>query len=144
MKNLPTNPHAIIEVQRPGFTDGQGLVVWDSWQHKELFEKVNVELPTNQSAQAVWHFFDPKFRLIDSFAKADGIPMATVRVFLGYGQELGEPIFKGVLAQIERSASSTSFTAFDMGFKMKLVKKAGYKNKKDDLAILKDLAHETV
>lgn len=140
MKNLPNNPHAIIEFERPGFTDGQGLIVWDSWQNPRLFQKVSVELPTNQSAQAAWEFFDPNFRLIDSFAGTNGIPMATVRVFLGYGQDLGEPLFKGVLAQIERGGSATSFTAFDMGFKMKLVKKAGYKNKKDDLAILKDLA----
>lgn len=138
--SLPTNPHAIIEIARPGFTDGQGLVIWDSWQNPRLFKEVSVELPTNQSAESRWTFFDPKFRLIDSFAEASGIPMAIVRVFLGYGAELGEPIFKGVLAQIERGNDSTSFIAFDMGFKMKLVKKAGYKNKKDDLAILKDLA----
>lgn len=138
--SLPTNPHAIIEISRPGFTDGQGLVIWDSWQQTGLFKEVSVELPTNQSAEARWTFFDPKFRLINSFCDANGIPMTTIRVFIGYGAELGEPIFKGVLAQIERGDDSTSFIAFDMGFKMKLVKKAGYKNKKDDLAILKDLA----
>lgn len=140
MRNLPTNPHAIIEIERPGYTDGQGLVIWDSWENPRLFKKVSVELPTNQSARARWEFFDPHFRLIDSFAGADGIPMAIVRVFLGYGQNLGEPVYKGVLAQIERNDSATNFIAFDMGFKMKLVKKAGYKNRKDDLGILKDLA----
>ena len=138
--SLPSNPHAIIEITRPDKTDGGDLVIWDSWQQPRLFEKVSVELPTNQSAEAQFEFFDPQFRVIDSFAGASGIPMATVRIFLGYGQNLGEPIFKGLLAHVERGNSSTVFVAFDMGFKMKLVKKAGYKNKKNDLAILKDLA----
>jgi phage protein D len=139
MKYLPTDPHAIIEISRPGVTDGQGRVVWDSWEHKRLFQDVEIELVTNESSQAVWRFFDPSFKVIDAFAGSSPLPMATVRVFLGYGKDLGEPLFKGLLAQVERDMKSTSFTAFDMGFKMKLIKKAGYKNKKNDLAILKDL-----
>lgn len=137
---LPNNPHAVIEILRPDKSDGEGTIIWDSWEQERLFKTVEVDLPTNESAQARWEFFDPHFRIIDSFAKPEGIPMATVRVFLGYGKKLGEPVFKGLLAQIERGESSTTFISFDMGFKMKLVKKAGYKNKKDDLAILKDLA----
>lgn len=136
MNPLPSNPHAIIEIDRAG----QGLVVYDSWDNPRLFQSVSVELPTNESAEGRWTFFDPNFTLIDAFSGKDAIPMATVRIFLGYGQKLGEPIFKGLLAQVERGESETTFIAFDMGFKMKLIKKAGYKNKKDDLAILKDLA----
>ncbi len=63
-----------------------------------------------------------------------------MKVYLGYGADLGQPIFKGLLAHVNRGASSSTFVAFDMGFKMKLVKKAGYKNKKDDLVILGELA----
>ena len=131
MNNLPRNPHAIIDV------DG---AVYDSWEAKELFEEVNVELTTNQTAEAKFKFFDPKFRLIDRFSGAGAIPQSTVTIYLGYGQNLGEPIFKGLLAQIERGDKDTTFIAFDMGFKMKLIKKADIKNKKDDLAILKLLA----
>lgn len=140
--SLPDNPHAIIEISRPDVVDGDGqsLVVWDSWEQKRLFENVEVELVTNESSQVVWRFFDPKFRIIDSFSGADAIPMATVRVFLGYGQDVGEPVFKGLLAQIRRDESSTEFTAFDMGFRMKLEKRAGYKNGKNDLEIIKALA----
>lgn len=140
MKNLPKNPHAIIQMDSPGFSDGQGNVVWDSWDAPRLFESVNVELPTNESAEARWTFFDPKFRLIDAYSGADAVPLSVVKVYLGYGQDLGEPIFKGLLAQVERGDSSTTFIAFDMGLKMKLIKKAGYHNKKDDLGILKGLA----
>lgn len=138
--NLPSNPHAIIEINRPGKADGEATVVWDSWESQRLFKSVEVELVTNESSQAKWEFFDPKFRLIDGFAGSDGVPQSVIRVYLGYGQDLGEPVFKGLLAQVERGESSTTFIAFDMGFKMKLIKKAGYKNKKDDLAILRELA----
>lgn len=128
---LPKNPHAIVEI------DGQ---IYDSWEQKRLFKSVNVELTTNQSSEARFEFFDSKFRVINRFSNGGDIPMATVRVFLGYGKNLGEPIFKGLLAQIERGESGTTFIAFDMGFKMKLIKKAGYKNKKNDLEILEFLA----
>lgn len=140
MNNLPSNPHAIIEIERPGVTDGQGLIVYDSWEQQRLFEKLSVELVTNETSEARFSFFDPNFRLIDSFCGSDAIPQATVRVYLGYGQNLGEPVFKGLLAQVEREQKATTFIAFDMGFKMKLIKKAGYKNKKDDLVILRELA----
>jgi len=140
--NLPTSPHATIEISRADVVsgDGQSLVLWDSWQQPRLFESVEIELVTNESSQATWRLFDPSFRVIDAFSGSDAIPMATVRVFLGYGQDLGEPVFKGLLAQVRREESSTEFIAFDMGFKMKLIKRAGYKNGKDDLEIIKALA----
>lgn len=140
MNNLPSSPHAIIEIERPGATDGQGLIVYDSWEQQRLFERLSVELVTNETSEARFSFFDPNFRLIDSFCGSDAIPQATVRVYLGYGQSLGEPLFKGLLAQVEREQNATTFIAFDMGFNMKLIKKAGYKNKKDDLVILRELA----
>lgn len=129
--NLPRNPHAILDI------DG---VIYDSWAQTQLFKSVEIDLVTNESSEARFEFFDPKFHFIDSFAGAGGVPQSVVRVFLGYGQDLGEPLFKGLLAQIERGQSATTFVCFDMGFKMKLLTKAGYHNKKDDLAILKDLA----
>lgn len=140
MKNLPSNPHAIIEIARPGAKDGQGLIVYDSWEQQRLFQKISVELVSNETSEARFTFFDPHFRLIEYFSGADAVPQAIVRVFLGYGQDLGEPVFKGLLAQVEREQMATTFIAFDMGFKMKLIKKAGYKNKKDDLVILRELA----
>lgn len=139
MNHLPHDPHAIIEISNEG-SDGVGNVTWDSWEDERLFETVDVELVTNETSQAEWSFFDPDFKVIDAFAGASPVPMSTVRVFLGYGQDLGEPIFKGLLGQVRREEGNTIFTAFDMGFKMKLIKKAGYANKKDDLDILKSLA----
>ena len=140
MKNLPANPHAIVEIERPGKTDGQGSIRYDSWEMPRLFERVSVDLVTNETSQAEWSIFDPKFSVIDSFAGSDPVPMSTVRVWMGYGQDLGEPIFKGLLGEVRREQAATTFTAYDMAFQMKLEKRAGYKNKKDELAIIRDLA----
>ena len=131
MRNLPTDPHAIIQI---------GGITWDSWDTPRLFESLSVELPTNQSAEARWTCFDEKSRVIDAYSDAGAVPLAEVKVYLGYGRNLGEPVFKGLLAQVERGDANSTFIAFDMGLKMKLIKKAGYHNKKDDLAIIKALA----
>lgn len=136
MRVPPRDPHAMVEISGAG-----GRFLYDSWEHKGLFENVEIQLVTNESSQCVWTFFDPSFRLIDTFARAASpVPMQTVRVYLGYGENLGQPLFKGLLVRVEREQQKTVFTAYDMGFKMKLEKKAGYKAKTDDIGILKALA----
>lgn len=135
LNDYPANPHAIIELKSES-----GLVIYDSWQQKSLFQNVKVELTTNESSMSEISLFDPNFKIIDTFTGKDDIPQADVRVFMGYGKDLGEPVFKGLLAYVERGQANSVFTAFDMGYKMKLEKRAGYKNKKDDLKIIGDLA----
>lgn len=125
------NPHAIVEI------DGQR---WDSWELTGLFESVRVELPTNETAQTEIKLFDPSFRVIDRLATAKGVAQALVRVYLGYGENLGTPVFKGYLAHVERGVATTTLVVFDAGFKMKLLKRPGYHNRKDDLGILRGLA----
>lgn len=127
----PANPHAIIEL------DGQR---WDSWQDPRLFKGVSANLVTNEASEATWTVFDPEFRLIDKYTRADGVPLLTVRVWLGFGDELDEPVFKGLLARVERGSSDTTFRFYDMGFKMRLEKRTGYHNKADDVAIIRKLA----
>lgn len=138
MRPVPTDPHAIVEITSTT-ADGSSNIRWDSWEHRRLFESIEIELVTNETSQAEWRVFDPAFKLIDTYAAAEPLPMASVRIFLGYGPTLGEPVFKGLLAAVVREESSTTFRALDMGLKMKLIKKAGYKNKKDDIAILREL-----
>jgi hypothetical protein len=134
---VPRDPHAIIEIERSGMADGQSLVTYDTWETKRLIKQVTVELVTNQSSEARVTFFDPNFRVIDAFS--DVTAKTVVKIYLGFGQSLGEPVFKGVLAQLERGEAETTMIIFDMAFVMKLEKRAGYKNKKDDVAIMKGL-----
>ncbi len=125
------NPHAIVEVN--GFR-------WDSWLHPRLFQRVSVDLSTGEASEAVWECFDPDFRMLDHYSKANEIPMAVVRVWLGLGDgEMGEPVFKGLLARVERGQKNTAFRAYDMGFKMRIEKKTGYR-KGDDVEIISELA----
>lgn len=146
MINIPSTPHAIIEVGLEK-TDSKTkkksfelVVIYDSWQQKNLFKEVSVELTTDMQSQVVWKIFDPNFKLINFFTQNNAVKTFVFRVFLGFGAELGEPVFKGLLANVERDLSDTVFTAYDMGFKMKQTVKAGYHNKKSDLQILKLLA----
>ncbi|MDX6692635.1 MAG: Phage tail baseplate hub [Blastocatellia bacterium] len=125
------NHHAIVEL------DGQ---TWDSWEDPRLFERVTADLVTNEASEATWSIRDNNFRMIDRYTRADGVPLLPVRIWLGYGPDLGEPLFKGLLARVERGPNDTTFRFYDMGFKMRLVKKPGYHNKSDDVAIIKKLA----
>lgn len=135
--NIPFDPRATILIQRVGMTDGQADVRYDSVESPRLIKSVDVELVTNESSQAEISFFDPKHKVIDAFS--DATTKAVIKVYLGYGQDLGEPIFKGLLAQLEHGQEKTTFIAFDMAYVMKLEKKTGYKNKKGDLAIIQGL-----
>ena len=144
--SFPDNPHAIIQVKRET-TDKTSkkktsalVAQYDSWDSPQLFKAVTVELVTGELSQAVWTLFDPNFRTINAFTKNSAIETLVFVVYLGCGQHLGEPVFKGILANAERDKSDTVFTIFDMGFKMKQFKKAAYHNKKGDLDIIKALA----
>lgn len=130
-------PRAIVTIERPGFTDGQALVKYDSRNTPRLIKEVDVELVTDASSQGKLRVFDPHYRVIDAFS--DVTAKAIFRIYLGYGDDLGEPVFKGILAGIEREQKDTIFTCFDMAFVMKLEKKAAYKNGKTRLAIIREL-----
>jgi hypothetical protein len=122
-------PHAAVEI---------GSDTWDSFKHPRLFESVTVELATDQASRATVTFHDPEHRIIDKYSTARGIPVLPFRVWLGHGQNLGEPVMKGLFSAVERDEPRTSFAFDDMSFKMRLEKKPGY-HKGSDLAIMKKL-----
>jgi hypothetical protein len=128
------NPHAIFEID--GFA-------WDSWEHPRLFQRVTADLGTGEASMATWQLLDPNFIIIDKYAgvAAGTAKLPVIRVFVGFGEKLGEPVFKGLLARVERGDSSTTFRAYDMSYKMRLTKKARYL-KGSDLGIIEKLAKE--
>lgn len=128
---MENTPHAICEI------DGYR---WDSLEHESLFQRVSVDLATGEASQALWQCFDPHFQIIDKYAgvAAGTGSLPVIRVWLGYGDDLGEPVFKGLLARVERGESSTTFRAYDMSYRMKLLQKSGYL-KGGDLEMIKTL-----
>lgn len=128
---ITDSPHAIIQV---------GSERFDSWVHKSLFAGVEVELTTDEASQAVWRVFDPTFEFLDKWTAGDGITVLGARAWIGYGADLGEPVFKGLLARVERSTATSVFRFFDMGFKMRQVKKTEYHKGLDDVGVIKKLA----
>ncbi|MDQ4119861.1 MAG: hypothetical protein M3209_00155 [Acidobacteriota bacterium] len=130
--DLPANPHLIVNI------NGR---IFDSWdKDPQEVMSCSVELVTNRSSQCHFKVFDPEFRIADEFAWIAGGGTASILVFMGYGRSLGPPIFKGIVAHIERDDASTGFVAYDTGFKMKRVKNAEYYYKKDDRDIIGILA----
>ncbi|MET0623102.1 MAG: hypothetical protein ABW250_09005 [Pyrinomonadaceae bacterium] len=128
---ITASPHAIIQIGGERF---------DSWIDKSLFAGLEVELTTDEASQAVWRVFDPAFKFLNKWTSGDGIAVLGARVWLGYGADLGEPIFKGLLARVERNSATSSFRFFDMGFKMRQVKKTEYHKGLDDLGVIAKLA----
>lgn len=126
---VPSNPHAIVMI---------GDETYDSWRHLHLFTGIRVQLTTGAMSEGVCTFFDPDFHFINKYTRSDGIPNLVMRFWLGFGQDLGTPLFKGLLARISRDDNSTTFRAYDMSFLMRREKRTGY-NKGTDVEIMKKL-----
>lgn len=133
--STPYDPHLVIEI---------GSRTIDSWAEDSRVEGAEVELVTGATSQAEFRLFDPDpdFPFISSLTKASEVTSSTVRVWLGFGPraELGEPIFKGLLARVEYHMGVTAVCAFDMGFRMKKVQKTEYHYKLTDLQLIEKLA----
>lgn len=125
------NPHAIIQI---------GGQIYDSWKNPRLFKSVEVQLTTNQSSKTLWKIFDPNFKFYNYFTQNNGVSPVTVNIYLGFGQNLGKPVFVGTLVNLDRNRKDTIFEIYDLGFKMKKHKRPGYKNKKNDIEIIGLLA----
>ncbi len=130
------NPHCIIEIA--GASGGSAR--FDSWKNEGLFKSVNVDLTAREASEATVEFHDPKFVYQDKFATASGVARLRSKVWIGYGADLGQPVFDGLLASIERDTDSTTYRFFDMGYLMRQVEETEYHKGLDDLGIIKKLA----
>lgn len=125
------NPHGIVEIGGRRF---------DTWRDKQIVRQITVELASNMASEALFRVYDPRFLILDSFTGDDGVAQLLIRVWLGFGEDLGEPVFKGLLANVERGDSDTTFIAYDMGYKMRQEKKTEYHRNLHDLEIIRKLA----
>jgi hypothetical protein len=126
-------PHAIFEID--GFA-------WDTFKHQGRVSRLGVELTTGECSQATFEIADKNFVFINKYSTADGVKLSTCRAWLGFGLSLGEPVFKGLLARVQRSESKTTFIAYDMGYLMRREQKTGY-HKGTDLQIIEKLVTRT-
>jgi phage protein D len=112
-----SNPRAIIQIDGIGF---------DSYQQKSLFSALRVERTTNQASQAELSVIDDDFTMLDSFSTANGIPLAEAFVWLGYGDEMGDPVFEGLLTAVSRGNHKSNFKFLDRSFQMRREQKTEY------------------
>jgi phage protein D len=125
------NPHSIVIIAGRRF---------DSWVDKQLTKRVSVELATDMASEASFTCFDPRFRILDSFTSGDGVPLLPMQFYMGFGQDLGPPVFEGYLQRVEHGDSDSTFIARDAGIKMRRELKSEYHQNMHDLAIIKKLA----
>jgi hypothetical protein len=125
------NPHSIVILAGDRY---------DTWQDKQIVKRVEVELATDMSSEAKFTCFDPRFRILDRYYSGGGVPRLLVFVYMGFGQDLGEPVFKGLLDKVERGDTDTTFIFGDMGLKMRAELKHEYHKGLNDLEIKAKLA----
>jgi len=127
----PRNPHAIVIL---------GGDRYDSFVDKQLITRVEVELASDMSCEASFSVFDPRFEFLDKYNQGDGVPQLVCLFYLGFGNDLGPPVFKGLLARVERGDTDSTFVVYDMGYKMRTKLNAEYHKKLNDVEIVKKLA----
>jgi hypothetical protein len=130
----PFNPHCRILVA------GNEL---DSWRHPSLFKSVDVILSTGDASECAWSIFDPDFKFLNQWVTEDGISVSDVKVWLGFGADLGVPIFEGLLASPEWEEETTTFRFFDRGCLMRQVQQTEYHRGLDDVGIIAKLAKQS-
>ena len=127
----PDNPHSIVTINGD---------VYDNWKDQQTFQQVSVDLTTNQASEGLIRFFDPKFKIIDKYSLADGVPHCEVDIWMGFGADLGPKVFSGLLTRVERRDTDSVFRAYDKGHKMKYKRQNDYHYKLNDVAIIQKLA----
>jgi hypothetical protein len=139
------NSASLADVRQPPRRNPHGIVIagghrYDTWIDKQLVTSIRVELSTNKASEGQITLFDPDFRYLNRYASADGAQQIVVIFWLGFGKELGKPVFKGLLDRVEYSDGKTTLIALDMGLKMRQEQKGEYHYKLDSVQIVRKLA----
>ncbi|HEY6327867.1 MAG TPA: hypothetical protein VI756_00920 [Blastocatellia bacterium] len=128
--SVPTNPHYRVSI---------GADVYDSWTNEQLIKQMTVELTTNLASEGLVRFFDPVFAIEDKYTVNGSVPQLTCLFWMGFGPDLGAPIFQGLLIRTERGDMDTTFRCYDMSYKMRQQVKAEYQYNKHDLQVIQIL-----
>lgn len=135
-------PRARFSLSQEKLLKGQmveyGEHTFDSIHDESFIAGVTVDLSTDQASEAEISIVDEDCEFLDGLSQQDGLPWAVVRVWLGYNEDLGAPVFKGLLASVDHGKGKTTLRFFDMGFRMRIDQKTEY-HKGLDLDVLKKL-----
>lgn len=129
--NVEFDPHGRVEIESTRY---------DTWRDKGLVTGISVELCTDKSAEAVITIVDEEFKWTDRHVSPSGMQQLKAVFWLGFGEKLGLPLFKGTLARCEHDGTIASFHFHDASTRMKQERKVRYHNKQSVLQILKKLA----
>jgi hypothetical protein len=105
--------------QKPAIVAGASAT-YDSVTHESFFAGVSVELTTDKASEAEWTVVDEGLSFLDSYTNDDGVLPCAASIYLGYSEELGEPVFEGLLAAVEHTDGLTTLCFYDRSLRMKL------------------------
>lgn len=114
--------------------------VLDSWQDDSYLVGASIDLASDKSGEATFSVVDPNFEFLDRFLTAS--KRLSAKFWLGWGRELGNEFFDGVLIGVSHSGGISEFRFHDKSVNLKGQKKARYHKKKSDIQILRELAAE--
>jgi phage protein D len=137
--SVPLNPRSVIDIGGKNF---EPFERFDSFKDKQLFESVDIDLTTGDASEAIWKVFDVGSRFLDRWKVSDGITALEARVWLGFGDALGTPIFEGLLASAESSDSTTTLRFYDKSYILRRFQKSRYHKDADDIHLMKKIVEE--
>jgi hypothetical protein len=123
--------------RRPQIEEG-AFTAFDSFTNKSFFAGLTVELTTGKASQAEFTVVDEDYSFIDAYTRSDGVMPCAAYVYLGYGEEFGEPVFEGLLAAVEHNDVLSTFCFYDRSLRMKLIEKSEY-HKELDVDVMRKL-----
>lgn len=112
--------------------------VFDSFSDKSLFVSVDVKLRTGEASEAEFTVADENYVLLDEYSRAAGVPVVETYVWMGYGQEMGKPLFEGLLTGVSHGGKTTTFRFYDRSYAMRREQKTRYHSGLD-LDVMKKL-----
>lgn len=147
---FPSQPRARVQLTEETFTPpakrgGKPTIVAGATQHldsfndKSFFASVGVELTTDKASEAELTVVDEDLSFLDAYTRDDGVLPCAVQIWLGHGQDMGTPVFDGLLAAVEHADHLTTLCFYDRSMRMKLAQRTE-QHKGTDLDVMRKLA----
>jgi phage protein D len=113
---------------------------YDSRAEEARLRSAALDLTADRTSEAEISFADPDFTFTDRHLNQR--PSIKCRVWMGYGESIGEPLFKGRLAGHEHDGEYATFRFHDQAAVMKRERKLRYHRGKTDFGMMRSIAEE--
>lgn len=136
--NIPMAARAVVEVR-----GGKGAVTrYDTLKGEGVVAGVSIDLTGDKSSRATLNVLDSEFAFTDRHLAEAVLKEVEARFWLGYGDDLGAPLFTGLLVRADSDGVTASFQFHDKSTKLKHKRVPRYHKKVSDYTLIEKLAGE--